>query len=83
MVLVDKPFEPVGEAAKPLTNVEHWVDTDGLGGDSGYERGLAAATPSMTLLSKAMMINACSCIRQAQRACLKALSSPMACWNSP
>jgi len=45
MVLVDKPFEPVGEATKALTNVEHWVDTDGLGGDSSYEEGLAAATP--------------------------------------
>jgi len=45
MVLVDKPFEPVGEATKALTKVEHWIDTDGLGGDSGYERGLAAATP--------------------------------------
>ena len=45
MVLVDKPFEPVSEATKALTSVEHWVDTDGLGGDSGYERGLAAATP--------------------------------------
>ena len=45
MVLVDKPFEPVGEATKALTKVKHWVDTDGLGGDSGYERGLAAAKP--------------------------------------
>jgi len=45
MVLLDKPFEPVGEATKPLTQVEHWVGTDGMGGDSDYERGLAAATP--------------------------------------
>ena len=45
LVLVDKPFEPVGEATKALTNVEHWVDTDGLGGESGYEKGLADATP--------------------------------------
>jgi len=45
MVLVDKPFEPVGEATKALTKVAHWIDTDGLGGDSGYERGLAGATP--------------------------------------
>jgi len=45
MVLVDKPFEPVGEATKALTKVEHWIDTDGLGGDSAYEQGLAAATP--------------------------------------
>ena len=45
MVLVDEPFKPLGEAAKALTKVEHWVDTDGLGGDSGYERGLSAATP--------------------------------------
>jgi len=31
-----------------LTNVKHWVDTDGLGGDSGYERGLAEANPIYT-----------------------------------
>ena len=48
MVLVDEPFKPLGEAAKALTKVEHWVDTDGLGGDSGYERGLSAATPIYT-----------------------------------
>lgn len=48
MVLVDKPFAPVGEATKALTKVKHWVDTDGLGGDSGYERGLAAAKPIYT-----------------------------------
>ncbi len=45
MVLVDKPFEPVGKAAQALTNVAHWIDTDGLGGDSGYERGLSSAKP--------------------------------------
>jgi len=48
MILVDKPFEPIGEATKALTNVKHWVDTDGLGGDSGYERGLAEANPIYT-----------------------------------
>ncbi len=45
MVLVDAPFAPLAEPTKGLTKVEHWVLTDGVGGDSDYEKGLAAATP--------------------------------------
>jgi len=45
MVLVDAPFEPVAEAAKGLTSVEHWMSTDGMGGESEYEAGLATAMP--------------------------------------
>ena len=45
MVLVDAPFAPVAEAAKALTSVEHWVGTDGVGGESEYEAGLTAADP--------------------------------------
>jgi len=45
MVLVDAPFAPLAEPTKGLTKVKHWVMTDGVGGDSEYEQGLAAATP--------------------------------------
>ena len=45
MVLVDVPFTPLAEATKSLTSVEHWVNTDGVGGMSDYEAGLAAAAP--------------------------------------
>ena len=45
MVLVDAPFAPIAEAAKALTSVTHWVGTDGMGGASDYEAGLAAADP--------------------------------------
>jgi len=45
MVLVDAPFAPLAEPTKGLTQVEHWIMTDGVGGDSEYEQGLAAATP--------------------------------------
>jgi len=45
MILVDAPFEPLAEAAKGLTSVEHWISTDGVGGPSAYEAGLEAAKP--------------------------------------
>jgi len=45
MVLVDAPFAPLAEPTKGLTKVKHWIMTDGVGGDSEYEQGLAAATP--------------------------------------
>ena len=45
LVLVDAPFKPVAEATKSLCDVEHWVMTDGVGGESDFETGLAAATP--------------------------------------
>ena len=45
MVLVDAPFAPLAEPTKGLTKVEHWMMTDGVGGDTEYEQALAAATP--------------------------------------
>ncbi|WP_409433561.1 AMP-binding protein [Litorimonas sp. RW-G-Af-16] len=45
MIVVDAPFAPVAEATKPLTDVAHWISTDGMGGDSSYEQGLKNATP--------------------------------------
>ena len=79
MVLVDKPFEPVGEATKALTNVEHWVDTDGLGGDSGYERGLAAATPIYSYEPQDIEDQCLLMYSSEQLACLRGLLSPMPC----
>jgi fatty-acyl-CoA synthase len=45
MVLVDAPFAPVAEATKPITSVETWMLTDGVGGASEYEAALDAAQP--------------------------------------
>lgn len=45
LVLVDTPFAQLAEATKPLTDVPNWVLTDGMGGESAYEAGLASATP--------------------------------------
>ncbi|GLQ23060.1 acid--CoA ligase [Algimonas ampicilliniresistens] len=46
LVLVDDPFKAVAEATKPhCESVEHWISTDGVGGDSDYEQGLAKANP--------------------------------------
>jgi len=45
MVLVDAPFAPVAEAAKSLTSVDTWMQTDGVGGPSEYEAALDAAKP--------------------------------------
>jgi fatty-acyl-CoA synthase len=46
LVLVDEPFRALADATKPLAGtVEHWVHTQGMGGDSEYESALAAATP--------------------------------------
>lgn len=45
VVIVDSPFVPIAEALAGKTPVEHWIKTDGMGGDSDYERGLSAATP--------------------------------------
>jgi len=45
MVLVDTPFAPLADATKPLTKVAHWIGTDGVGGESEFETGLAGAAP--------------------------------------
>ena len=46
MVLVDDPFVGVAEATKShCPTVKHWVGTTGVGKDSDWEAGLAAADP--------------------------------------
>lgn len=46
MVLVDEPFAGVAEATKSqCPTVKHWVGTTGVGKDSDWEAGLAAADP--------------------------------------
>jgi len=52
MVLVDSPFEPLAEATKPHTDVSHWVSTDGLGGPSDFEAGLANAAPVYEMIEQ-------------------------------
>ena len=52
MVLVDAPFNQLAEATKPLTKVTHWVGTDGVGGDSDFETGLAAAAPIYDMIEQ-------------------------------
>ncbi|MGB6319610.1 MAG: long-chain fatty acid--CoA ligase [Litorimonas sp.] len=46
MVLVDDPFAGVAEATKAhCPSVKHWIGTTGVGKDSDWEAGLAAADP--------------------------------------
>lgn len=52
LVLVDTPFEGLADATKPLTNVAHWTDTDGAGGASDFEAGLAQALPIYDMIEQ-------------------------------
>ncbi|MEP1230601.1 MAG: long-chain fatty acid--CoA ligase [Litorimonas sp.] len=52
LVLVDTPFAALAEATKPLTQVIHWVTTDGLGGSSDFETELANATPVYEMIEQ-------------------------------
>lgn len=45
VVVYDTVFDVTIAELKPLVTVEHWIDTDGLGGDSTLERGITAAQP--------------------------------------
>jgi len=54
MVLVDAPFAPLAEATKAITNVPHWVGTDGLGGESDFETGIAQATPIYDMIEQSI-----------------------------
>lgn len=45
LVIYDTAFTPVIDALKPTVEIDQWIDTDGMGGDSAYERALTAATP--------------------------------------
>ena len=50
LVLVDEPFRALGDATRPHAGgVEHWIHTQGMGGDSEYESALAEATPRLTM----------------------------------
>lgn len=44
-VIVDSPFVPMIDALSGSTPIQHWIKTDGLGGESDYEMGLADAEP--------------------------------------
>ncbi len=54
MVLVDAPFAPLAKATKPITNVPDWVHTDGVGGESDYEAGLAKAVPIYDMIEQSI-----------------------------
>lgn len=45
LVFVDTPFVPIAEALQGKTPVKRWVKTDGMGGRSEYETGLAESAP--------------------------------------
>jgi fatty-acyl-CoA synthase len=48
-IVYDTVFDQTIDELKPLVSVKHWVDTDGLGGDSDFERGVDAAGPIYTM----------------------------------
>ena len=54
VVIVDSPFTPIADALADKTPVKHWIKTDGMGGDSDYERGLAKATPILDMVPQEM-----------------------------
>lgn len=54
MVIVDTPFMGLAEALKPITGVKHWIETNGMGGDSPYETALANATPIYDMVPQDM-----------------------------
>ena len=45
VLLVDQDFAELAGELRELTDVPHWLSTDGRGGPSPYEDALAAATP--------------------------------------
>ena len=54
VVIVDNPFLPIAEALADKTPVKHWIQTDGMGGDSEYERGLSKAEPVLEMTPQDM-----------------------------
>ena len=44
-IFVDREFAHVASELRSLTNIAHWIETDGMGGTSEYEAALASATP--------------------------------------
>lgn len=52
LVIVDTPFRPLADALKGLTEVKHWIETDGMGGDSAYETAIASATPIYDMIDQ-------------------------------
>ncbi|MGE6696718.1 acyl-CoA synthetase [Hyphomonas sp. NPDC076900] len=45
VIIADQEFSGVVEELREITDVSHWLITDGLGGDTPYERALADASP--------------------------------------
>lgn len=48
-LMYDHAFAPVAEALKSSTNIDHYIGSDCMGGDSEYEAGLAAVTPILDM----------------------------------
>ncbi len=44
-MFVDDVFRETAEELKKLTSVKNWMSFDGMGGDTEFERAIAAATP--------------------------------------
>lgn len=54
VVICDAPFAPIAEALKGKTPAKDWIMTDGMGGESDYETGLAAAAPIYDMIPQDM-----------------------------
>ncbi len=55
VVIYDTVFNTTITELKSLVSIEHWIDTDGLGGDSAFERGIAAAEPTYDMVEQVMV----------------------------
>ncbi len=54
LLIYDDVFEAATGPLKEITDVTHYVNTDCMGGDSAYERGLAGAKPVTEMVSQTL-----------------------------
>jgi len=59
IVIADQEFAGVVEELQTITDVSHWVMTDGIGGDTPYERGLANAEPLLKKIVRQPISDMC------------------------
>jgi len=59
VIMVDQAFADLAKELKTTTEVRDWIMTDGLGGDSAYERALAAAEPLLHKSLKQPLTDQC------------------------
>jgi fatty-acyl-CoA synthase len=54
IIIYDTVFDTVIEELKPLVKARHWIDTTGVGGDSGYEQAIKNAAPITEMVDQTL-----------------------------